>query len=266
MSNPTILFAVADGVATITLNRPAALNAFNQQMAEELLDAIARCASDPAVRAVVITGAGKGFCAGGDLKAMKQALDDGANPATFFQAPLAAINRAVLAIRQCPKPVMAAVNGPAAGAGMNLALACDVRLATEKARFTEAFLNVGLIPDAGGTFFLPRIVGLAKATELFLTGQIIDTAEAERLGIVHKVIPDAEFAETVTAWAILLAQRPTAAVGRLKALLNAGLLTDDLAAQLERERAAQEASAHTVDFGEGIRAFFEKRMPEFTGR
>jgi 2-(1,2-epoxy-1,2-dihydrophenyl)acetyl-CoA isomerase len=266
VSCQNILFSLAGSVATITLNQPETLNALNQAMAEELTGAVKSCAGDAAVRAVVITGAGRGFSSGGDLRAMKQALDAGADPASFFQEPLTAIGQAVVAIRQCPKPVLAAINGPAAGAGMNLALACDLRLASDRARFTEAFMNLGLIPDAGGTFLLPRLVGLAKATELLLTGEVIDAAEAYRLGIVHKVVPEERFPAAVVELATMLALRPTAAVGRLKRLLNASLSADGFAAQVDSEQAMQVESGRTEDFLEGLRAFLTKTPAQFRGR
>ncbi|MFQ6014025.1 MAG: enoyl-CoA hydratase/isomerase family protein [Anaerolineae bacterium] len=264
MSYETILFSVEEDVATIVLNRPERLNALNQKMAEEMRDAIQKCADDPGVRAVVIKGAGRAFSSGGDLKAMKEAIEK-EESADFFKAPLRAIHELVLAIRNLPKPVLASINGVAAGAGLNMALACDLRIAAESAKFTQAFVNVGLIPDASGTYFLPRLIGLAKATQLFFSGEIVDAHQAEKLGLVNKVVADDRLEEATWEWATRLARGPTQALGRMKELLNQSL-NADLKSQLKRERQAQQKSGETEDFIEGLRAFFEKREPRFQGR
>ncbi|MFQ6059124.1 MAG: enoyl-CoA hydratase/isomerase family protein [Anaerolineae bacterium] len=260
----TILFTIEEGVATITLNRPESLNALNQQMAEELLDALERCKQD-AVRAVVIKGAGRGFCAGGDVRAMRELVEKGA-PEEFFRDALGAVHQAILAIRNLPKPVLASIHGFASGAGFNLALACDLRIATETARFNQAFVRLGLIPDAGGTFFLPRMVGLGKASELFFSGEFLDAPEALRLGFLNRVVPEGELESATRELATRLAKGPTLAIGRIKALINQGLVATDLASHLEREQQAQIASSRTEDFQAGVAAFFEKREPEFKGR
>ncbi len=264
MSYETITFEIQRPVATITLNRPDRLNALNQKMGEELQEAIAHCAADENVRAVVLTGTGRGFCTGGDVKAMRDHVGAG-DPAAFFGDALATIHGAVLAIRRLPKPVIGAINGFASGAGFNLALACDLRIAADTARFNQAFVLVGLTPDAGGTYHLPRLVGLAKATELFFTGEMIDAAEALRLGIVNRVVPAAELPQAAADWAAQLAQGPTLALGRTKMLLNSALV-EDLETQLEKERQSQVASGLTEDFREGLAAFFEKRPANFQGR
>src|SRR5216117_1458444 len=186
-----LLYEVKDAIATLTLNRPERLNALGDTLRDDLHDAVLRVTADPEVRAIVITGAGKGFCSGGDVKAMNEAKETRAErPVLDKVAPLR--DRVLIAMRDAPQPIIAAVNGAAAGAGMNLALACDIRLASTTARFGETFVKRGLHPDWGGTYFLPRIVGMAKAAELIFTGDIIDAEEALRLGIVSQVLAPEE--------------------------------------------------------------------------
>jgi 2-(1,2-epoxy-1,2-dihydrophenyl)acetyl-CoA isomerase len=263
MEYANITLERADGVGRLTLNRPDALNALDRATGEEILDALEELRDDESVRAVVLTGAGRAFSAGGDIKEMARA---GAElPEAFFEELLATLNRSILALAEMPKPVLAAVNGVAAGLGFNLALAADVRVAARGAEFTQAFLRLGLVPDGGGTFFLPRLVGWARATELVLTARTVSSEEALRLGIVNEVVDDSEFASTVDAWARRLAAAPTAAVGRVKQLL-AHSLTADLKSQLRFEREMQMASGRTADFREGVAAFLEKRAPRFGGK
>jgi 2-(1,2-epoxy-1,2-dihydrophenyl)acetyl-CoA isomerase len=252
-----------EGVGRLTLSRPEALNALDHATVEELLDAVEALADDDAVRAIVLTGAGRAFSAGGDIKEMARAGTEVSEQ--FFEQVLATLNRTILALAEMPKPVVAAVNGIAAGVGFNLALAADVRVAARSAEFTQAFLKLGLVPDGGGTFLLPRIVGWARATELILTARTVSSEEALRLGIVHEVVDDSEFERAVDGWARRLAEAPTAAIGRIKQLL-AHSLTADLKSQLRFEREMQMASGRTADFREGVAAFLEKRAPRFTGK
>src|SRR5712692_3139089 len=188
MTYKCLIYDVRDNIATLTLNRPERLNALGDTLRDDLQDALTRASEDPEIRAIVITGAGKGFCSGGDVKAMHEAREEKrSRPLLDKVAP--GRDRTVLAMRDAPKPVIAAINGAAAGAGMNLALACDIRIASTTAKFGETFVKRGLHVDWGGTYFLPRIVGMAKACELIFTGEVIDAQEALRLGIVSAVVP-----------------------------------------------------------------------------
>ena len=252
----------ANGIGWLTLSRPEALNALDKATGEELLDALEELRDDESVRAVVLTGAGRAFSAGGDLKEMARA---GELPEQHFEELLATLNRTVLTLAELPKPVIAAVNGVAAGLGFNLALAADVRVAARSAEFTQAFLKIGLIPDGGGTFLLPRLVGWARAAELILTARTVSSEEALALGLVNEVVDDAEFESAVETWARRFAAAPTAAIGRVKQLLVHSV-TADLKSQLRFEREMQIASGRTADFREGVSAFFEKRAPRFTGK
>src|SRR5215813_941843 len=206
-----LLYAVKDAIATLTLNRPERLNALGDTLRDDLHDAVLRATADPEVRVIVLTGAGKGFCSGGDVKAMNEAKEAHTErPVVEKIAPLR--DRVLMAMRDAPQPIIAAVNGAAAGAGMNLALACDIRLASTAARFGETFVKRGLHPDWGGTYFLPRIVGLAKAAELIFTGDMIDAAEALRLGIVSAVHPPEELLPRTYEFAQKIAAGPPIAI------------------------------------------------------
>ena len=259
-----LLYESRERVATLTLNRPDRLNALGGSLREDLPDGLARAIDDPEVRAIVITGAGKGFCAGGDVKAMQDANAAGrARPLMEKVAP--SRDRTVLLMRDSPKPIIAAVNGAAAGAGMNLALACDIRLASSAARFSQAFVRRGLHPDWGGTYFLPRVVGMAKACELIFTGRIIDAAEALGLGIVTAVHPPEALLPAAYELAARIAAGPPIAIRlALRALYRNA--EADLRSSLEFETFAQNICAETEDAREGIRAFVEKREPTFSGR
>jgi len=264
MSDDTVLIEVGSGVATLTLNRPARLNALNDTLGGELLRAIREMEGRPDVRCVVLTGSGRGFCAGGDVKDMLGQLEGG-HPSGFFEGALAVFHEVVLAVRRLPKPVISAVHGPAVGAGMNLALSADVVHASETAVFSQAFVKLGLVPDCGGTFFLPRLVGPARAAEIMFTGDTIDAKQALELGIVSRVVPVEELLPGALELARRLAEGPTAAIGRCKALLQRSF-ESSLDEMLQLERLAQIDCGHTADFGEGVRAFTEKRTARFQGR
>jgi 2-(1,2-epoxy-1,2-dihydrophenyl)acetyl-CoA isomerase len=268
MPYETLLYEVDQGVVTITLNRPAVLNAINPQMIEELQTALHTVRDDAGVRAAVLTGAGRGFCSGADLKARPRLKPSEVPPdATKAGAERLrrTLNPLILAIRTIEKPFIAAVNGVAAGAGCNLALACDIVLASDEARFGNVFTRIGLIPDCGGHFFLPRLVGLHKAAELMFTGDIIDAREAERLGLINRVVPHAELAKHTRELAERLARGPTRAIGLCKRTLNLAI-TADLAAVLDAEAEGQSLARQTEDHWEGIQAFLEKRPARFSGK
>jgi len=250
------------GVCTLTLNRPAALNALTVEAMAALADRLEEAAKDPASRAVIITGAGAAFSAGGDI-AFLQGLP-GMAPAQIKEIVYGTFQRVPRAIRAMDKPVIAAVNGAAIGAGCEIAVACDMRIASEKARFGEVWINLGCIPALGGMFLLPRIVGLAKATELVMTGDIIDAAEALRIGLVNSVVAPAALARASGELALRLASGPARALAAAKVALNRGL-ESNLWAELEATLEQQIMCFGTRDFAEGIRALTEKRAPKFTG-
>ena len=259
-----LLYEVKDAIATLTLNRPERLNALGDTLRDDLHDAVHHASADSAVRVIVITGAGKGFCSGGDVKAMHESKESGAGRALIDKvAPLR--DRVLLAMRDAPQPIIAAVNGAAAGAGMNLALGCDIRLASSAARFGETFARRGLHPDWGGTYFLPRLVGMAKACEMIFTGEMIDAPEALRLGIVSAVYPPEELMPAVRELAGKIAAGPPVAIRLAKRALYHGEGVD-LRSALEFETFAQNICSETEDAREGIRAFVEKRPPSFQGR
>ena len=264
MTYKCLIYEVKDGIATLTLNRPERLNALGDTLREDLQDAVTRSAEDPEVRVLIVTGAGKGFCSGGDVKAMSERKASGeGRPVMEKVAP--GRDRTVLALRDTPKPVIAAVNGAAAGAGMNLALCCDIRLASTAAKFSQAFVKRGLHPDWGGTYFLPRVVGAAKACELIFTGEVIDAQEALRLGIVSAVHPPEELMPAAQALARRMADGPPIAIRLAKRSIYHNL-DCDLRQALEFETYAQNICFDTDDAAEGIRAFVEKRPPAFRGK
>ncbi len=263
MTYKCLLYDVEGGIATLTLNRPERLNALGDTLRDDLHDAVTRAAEDSDVRVMILTGAGKGFCAGGDVKAMNENKERGASrPLLEKVAP--GRDRTVLALRDAPKPVIAAVNGAAAGAGMNLALACDIRLASAAAKFAQAFVKRGLHPDWGGTYFLPRVVGAAKACELIFTGEIIDAQEALRLGIVSAVHAPEALMPAARALARKIADGPPVAIRLAKRAIYHSLECD-LRQALEFETYAQNICFETQDAREGISAFVEKRPPAFRG-
>ena len=264
MTYKCLLYEVKDGVATLTLNRPERLNALGDTLRDDLLDAITRSSADPEVRVMVVTGAGKGFCSGGDVKAMNEAKESGRERSLMDRiAP--SRDRTLLAMRDAPQPIIAAVNGAAAGAGMNLALACDIRIASTAARFSQAFVKRGLHPDWGGTYFLPRLVGMAKACELTFTGDVVDAQEALSLGLVSQVVAPEELMPAVLALARKIAAGPPVAIRLAKRGLYRNA-ESGLREALEFETFAQNACTETEDAREGIKAFVEKRAPVFRGR
>lgn len=258
----SVLVAQEDRVRTITLNRPESLNALTVESMGELALALEAAGADPTVRAVIVTGAGSAFSAGGDL-AFLQEIPTMA-PARVKEVVYGTFQRVTRALRGIDKPVIAAVNGAAVGAGCEIAVAADFRIASVHARFGEVWIKLGCVPALGGMYLLPRIVGLAKATELILTGEIIDAREALRIGLVNRVVPHAELGEAVRALALSLAAGPAKAIAAAKAALNRGL-GSTLWAELDSTVEAQLACFRTKDFAEGVRALVERRPPRFTG-
>lgn len=256
MSFETIQFAVKDGIATLILNRPQVMNALNRQMRAEITQALTNLTED--VRCVVLTGSGKAFCSGQDLTDASGALDLEATLRDEYEPMLRAI-------RDCPAPVIAAVNGVAAGAGANLALVADVVIAAESASFVQAFTRIGLIPDAGGTWAIPRAVGAARALGMMLFADAIPARQAADWGLIWQALPDDEFAQGVTARARHLAQGPTAAYLAVRNAVAASF-DNDLDEQLRLEARLQGEAGRSADFREGVAAFLEKRKPGFIGR
>lgn len=257
-----ILYTVEQGVAAITLNRPEVLNSFNRAMAVEVKTALAEASSDREVRAVLLAGAGRAFCAGQDLaEAMPK---DGPAP-DLGDIVARSYNPIVRTIRQIDKPVICAVNGVAAGAGANLAFACDFVLAASDASFIQSFSKIGLVPDTGGTFFLPRLVGMARATALMMLGDKVSAQDAVAMGLILRAVESSKLMEEATTLARTLAARPTRGLGLIKRALNASA-TNGLDEQLALEAQLQAEAGSTADYQEGVKAFLEKRTPAFVGR
>ncbi|MEU6801295.1 enoyl-CoA hydratase/isomerase family protein [Streptomyces neyagawaensis] len=259
-----ILHATDNAVSWITLNRPEAMNALTPDQRDRLVQLLSDASADPAVRAVVITATGRGFCAGADLRG------GAARPAERVAGDMArtirlGAQRLVAAVLDCEKPVLAAVNGTAAGIGAHLALACDLVLAAEEARFIEVFVRRGLVPDGGGAYLLPRLIGPQRAKELMFFGDALSAADAERLGLVNRVVPAADLEKTAREWAERLAAGPTRALALTKHLVNASLDTDRATA-FAAEAAAQEINMTTADAQEGLASFTDRRAPRFEGR
>jgi 2-(1,2-epoxy-1,2-dihydrophenyl)acetyl-CoA isomerase len=262
-AGPVVLESKHDGIATLVMNRPDRLNALNNELASALNEALGRIAEDETVRVVVITGAGRAFCAGGDLAAIGKGRRG--RETQELEPLLRAGMQAVLKMRTMPQPVIAAVNGAAAGAGMNVALAADIRIAAEEATFGQNFAKVGLFPDYGGTYFLPQLVGPSKAAELFYTGDMIDAKSALSLGIVNHVVPAAQLDTEVKSLAQKIAQGPPLAICAVKKVLF-GSEKKELSQALEQEVQEQIRCYLSEDCSEGIRAFFDKRPPKFQGK
>lgn len=262
METQTIRYETLEGYAVVTLNRPEKLNAFDERLHAELAAALERAEADPAVRALLLTGAGRGFCAGQDLSDRSfptgEAPDLGATLERLY-------NPLVRRLRALPKPVVCAVNGVAAGAGANLALACDLVLAARSARFIQAFCRIGLIPDCGGTWLLPRLVGEARAKALALLGEPLSAEQAAAWGLIWQVCDDETLLPTSHALCARLATQPTRALGLIKQAIQAGT-SNDLDTQLDLERDLQRAAGQGEDYREGVAAFLAKRPPAFTGR
>lgn len=262
---PPVLFDVTDGVGWITLNRPKAYNALNADLAARLLDAVIRCDEDDEVRALVITGNGRSFCSGGDIRQMMDAVARDGHAAAFLKTLTVNLHEAIATMAHMTKPVIMAVNGAAAGAGFSLALAGDLVLAADDARFTVAYTTIGLAPDGSSTFTLPRLIGPKRAFELMCTNRVLSANEAKELGLVNQVFPAAQFAARAREFAANIAKGPTAALGHAKKLLTLSAHSS-LETQMEHERRAIAACGRTADFREGADAFFAKRPPKFQGR
>ncbi|MFN8335870.1 MAG: enoyl-CoA hydratase-related protein [Cyclobacteriaceae bacterium] len=261
MSNYQFLrYSVEQGVATITLNRPDVYNALNDEITYELQDALKAVAKDAQVRVVVLTGEGKAFCSGQDLKAAS-----GDQKRSFMQSLHKRYNPIVSAMRNLPKPIVCRLNGVAAGAGCSLALACDVIVASEEATLIEVFINIGLVPDSGSSYFLPRTVGMNKAFELCSMGNRVKAAEAVSIGLINKAVPAAELDQAVKFYTDYFAKAPTKSIGLIKKMLNKSA-TSTLEEMLEYEAYCQEIAGTSNDYKEGVAAFLEKRKPDFKGQ
>ncbi|MFI1449540.1 enoyl-CoA hydratase-related protein [Streptomyces virginiae] len=260
-----VLHRTENNVSWITLNRPEAMNAVTWDQRERVIALLAEASADPAVRAVVVTATGKGFCAGADLRGSPGAPAGERVAGDVARMIRLGAQRLITAVLDCEKPVVAAVNGTAAGIGAHLALACDLVIAAEAARFIEVFVRRGLVPDGGGAYLLPRLVGPQKAKELMFFGDAVPAVEAERLGLVNRVVPAEELEATAREWAERLAQGPTRALAMTKQLVNASL-DGDRAAALAAEATAQEINMTTADANEGVASFVERRTPKYLGR
>ena len=260
MGYQTLLVDRDGAVVTVTLNRPEARNALDLVMRRELVDALDEIEGDAAARVVILTGAGGHFCAGGDVKSMQGS--QGSQTAADGRARVVALNRLVTRLAEFARPVIAMVDGFAVGAGCNLALCCDLIVASDRAKFGEVFAKIGLVPDGDGSWLLSRLVGLARAKELIFTADIIDSAEAARIGLVNRVVPAAELAATTRALAERIAQGPPQALAMAKHMVNRAASTD-LAAALDVEAFSQAIASTGAEHREGLAAFFEKRKPSF---
>lgn len=259
---------IQEGVATITLNRPDKLNALNSVLLRELCETVDELRKNDEAKVVVLTGAGRGFCSGADLgsRSRDSVFKDRDIQRNTVEQPLGRYGILTQAINEFPKPTIAAVNGVAAGAGMALALGCDVRIAADNARFSAVSIKRGLVPDCGTTYYLPRLVGVAKALEIMWTGNTVDAKEAERIGLVSRLVPAANLLEEVRTFASQLAQSPSIAIEIIKRMTYEGLKVGSIATQLSWEDSAAYICVHTEDFEEGVNSFMAKREPKFKGR
>ncbi|MCZ8020485.1 MAG: enoyl-CoA hydratase-related protein [Cyclobacteriaceae bacterium] len=260
MNYQFLLYTLQDGVATITLNRPDVFNALNDEITYELQDALKQVAKDDNVRVVVLTGAGKAFCSGQDLKAAS-----GQQKRSFIDSLHKRYNPIIRAMRNLPKPIVCRLNGVAAGAGCSLALACDVIVAQEEAQLIEVFVNIGLVPDSGSSFFLPKLVGMNKAFELCSMGTRVKAKEAHAMGLINKTVPAEELDSAVKFYTDYYAQAPTKAIGLMKKMLNRAD-SSTLEDMLEYEAYCQEITGGSADYKEGVQAFLEKRKANFKGK
>ena len=260
MNYQFLLYTLQDGVATITLNRPDVFNALNDEITYELQDALNQVAKDDNVRVVVLTGAGKAFCSGQDLKAAS-----GQQKRSFIDSLHKRYNPIIRAMRNLPKPIVCRLNGVAAGAGCSLALACDVIVAQEEAQLIEVFVNIGLVPDSGSSFFLPKLVGMNKAFELCSMGTRVKAKEAHAMGLINKTVPAEELDSAVKFYTDYYAQAPTKAIGLMKKMLNRAD-SSTLEDMLEYEAYCQERAGGSADYKEGVQAFLEKRKANFKGK
>jgi 2-(1,2-epoxy-1,2-dihydrophenyl)acetyl-CoA isomerase len=263
MSYETILFDLSGGIARLTLNRPDRLNSFNVQMHDEVRDALARVKQDPTSRVLVLTGAGRGFCAGQDLG--DRAVAPGGGAVDLGESIEVRYKPLVLALRALPMPVIAAVNGVAAGAGANIALGCDIVIAARSASFIQSFSKLGLVPDSGGTWLLPRLAGQARALGLALLGDKLSAVDAAQWGLIWRCVEDAELASAVDELAKRFAEAPTRGLARTKEALYTSW-ERTLAEQLDVERDYQRELGYSADYAEGVAAFTAKRVPQFSGR
>ena len=262
-----LLESIEGGIATLTMNRPESRNALSAEMIGGLAEALPRLANDPAVRLVVLTGAGAAFCSGGDVKGFARRAAGEAAAATFEDRVNDLRTRMEVSrwLHEMPKPTLAVIPGPAAGAGLSLALACDLRIAADDAKLTTAFSKIGLSGDFGGSYFLNHLVGAAKAREMYFTGQVISGAEAQRIGLIHRAVAAAQLPDAARAWAAELAALPTIAIGYMKRNLNAGL-RGSLSDVLDAEAIHMIRTFETADHKAAAAAFVEKRTPRFEGR
>jgi 2-(1,2-epoxy-1,2-dihydrophenyl)acetyl-CoA isomerase len=263
MPYENILFEKSGAVATITLNRPKSFNAMDMGLLQDLLAALETCGDDDALRALVVTGAGRAFCSGGDLGAFKDAIDT--NPVAPIRDLVTVLNRVILALRNLPMPAIAAINGAVGGAGMSLAAACDLRLCAASAKFRQAYTGVALVPDGGWTLLVPLLIGYGRAAELVLLNEPFDAQKALAWGLVHQVVEDGELAGAAAALAGRIAEGPTRSFAITKGNFNAAMM-GLLERQLEVERTGICSAARTLDYQDGVTAFFEKRPATFTGK
>lgn len=263
MAYQDIIFTKEEGIATITLNRADKMNALTVPMAEEILEALEKVSKSSDVNVLVITGAGRGFCAGADVRVLEERL--GVRSAVDRREDVRQLQRIVLGLRALEKPTVAAVNGPAVGAGCDLALACDLRIASESARFGQVYIKIGLVPGVAGIYFLPRFVGTARACELIFTGDIIDASKAYEIGLVNKVVPASELQSATKELATRIAHGPPLAMAMAKKAIYKALEMD-MEGCLEYLACAATVAMQSEDHAEGLRAFLEKREPHFEGR